>query len=158
TQAGAPSRGPARARRHPPYLGALGVGGVSSGAGRPRGGPGGARGLASRRLVRGVGAGPPPPAPARGGGAGAPASAARAAGSGRIARSRRALRLHLTAMVLAELWRYPVKSMAGERLTACALGADGVPGDRVVHVEDLRGRVVTARSRPRLLLHRATLG
>jgi len=35
---------------------------------------------------------------------------------------------------------------------------DGIPGDRVVHVEDERGRVVTSRSRPRLLLHRATLG
>src|SRR4029079_4676857 len=35
---------------------------------------------------------------------------------------------------------------------------DGIPGDRVVHVEDARGRVVTARARPRLLVHRATLG
>jgi uncharacterized protein len=61
-------------------------------------------------------------------------------------------------MWLAELWRYPVKSMAGEMLTEAAVEPDGVPGDRVVHVEDPRGRVVTSRSRPRLLLHHGTLG
>ena len=61
-------------------------------------------------------------------------------------------------MWLAELWRYPVKSMGGEPLTQAEIGLDGVPGDRVVHVQDQRGHIVTARSRPRLLLHRATLG
>jgi uncharacterized protein YcbX len=61
-------------------------------------------------------------------------------------------------MWLAEIWRYPVKSMGGERLTQAEIGLDGIPGDRVVHVADQRGRVVTARSRPRLLVHRATLG
>jgi uncharacterized protein YcbX len=60
-------------------------------------------------------------------------------------------------MWLAELWRYPVKSMGGEALTDVVVEADGIPGDRVVHVEDPRGRVVTSRSRPRLLLHHATL-
>jgi hypothetical protein len=60
-------------------------------------------------------------------------------------------------MFLAEIWRYPVKSMGGERLDRCELTADGIPGDRVVHVRDAGGRVVTARSRPGLLLHRATL-
>jgi uncharacterized protein YcbX len=59
---------------------------------------------------------------------------------------------------LSEIWRYPVKSMGGEQLTAADLGPEGIPGDRVVHVADARGRVVTARSRPRLLLHHATLG
>jgi uncharacterized protein YcbX len=59
---------------------------------------------------------------------------------------------------VSELWRYPVKSMGGERLTEADLGPEGIRGDRVVHVEDERGRVVTSRSRPRLLLHRATLG
>jgi uncharacterized protein len=59
---------------------------------------------------------------------------------------------------LSEIWRYPVKSMAGERLNETELGEEGVPGDRLVHVEDGRGRVVTSRSRPRLLLHHATLG
>jgi len=61
-------------------------------------------------------------------------------------------------MRLAEIWRYPVKSMAGEQLTGAEIGAEGIPGDRVVHVEDHRGRVVTSRSRPQLLLHHATLG
>jgi uncharacterized protein YcbX len=61
-------------------------------------------------------------------------------------------------MWLAELWRYPVKSMGGERLAEAPIDESGVPGDRVVHVEDARGRVVTSRSRPRLLLHRGTLG
>lgn len=60
-------------------------------------------------------------------------------------------------MYLAQLWRYPVKSMAGERLEEAMLTATGVPGDRDLLVVDAHGRVVTARSRPRLLSHRATL-
>jgi uncharacterized protein YcbX len=54
-------------------------------------------------------------------------------------------------MHLEELWRYPVKSMGGERLERAALLPDGVEGDRVLHVEDGQGRVVTARTRPKLL-------
>src|SRR3954470_19505927 len=61
-------------------------------------------------------------------------------------------------MKLAEIWRYPVKSMGGERLPTAQVTPGGIPGDRVVHVEDERGRVVTSRSRPQLLLHRASLG
>jgi uncharacterized protein YcbX len=61
-------------------------------------------------------------------------------------------------MWLSEIWRYPVKSMGGEQLTEAEIGEDGVPGDRVVHVEDERGRIVTSRSRPRLLLHHGALG
>jgi uncharacterized protein YcbX len=60
-------------------------------------------------------------------------------------------------MFVAELWRYPVKSMAGERLERCRLGAEGIPGDRIVHVEDGGGHVVTARGRPGLLQHRVRL-
>jgi uncharacterized protein YcbX len=60
-------------------------------------------------------------------------------------------------MRVAEIWRYPVKSMAGERLERARLGALGMEGDRVVHVEDALGRVITARTHPRLLGHRATL-
>lgn len=60
-------------------------------------------------------------------------------------------------MWLAEIRRYPVKSMAGERLERATLTPLGIPGDRVVQVHDGRGRVVTSRSRPRLLLHAATL-
>ena len=61
-------------------------------------------------------------------------------------------------MRIAELWRYPVKSMAGEPLESADLRRDGIFGDRVVRVEDERGRIVTSRTRPRLLGHRATLG
>jgi uncharacterized protein len=60
-------------------------------------------------------------------------------------------------MHLAEIWRYPVKSMAGERLERADLTLDGIAGDRVLLVRDARGRVVTARTRPLLLGHRALL-
>ena len=54
-------------------------------------------------------------------------------------------------MHVAEIWRYPVKSMGGERLTDVHIGPLGLEGDRIVHVEDARGRVVTARTRFKLL-------
>ena len=54
-------------------------------------------------------------------------------------------------MYVAEIWRYPVKSMAGERLDRVEVGPLGLDGDRIVHVEDRRGRIVTARTHPRLL-------
>ncbi|MET0486105.1 MAG: MOSC N-terminal beta barrel domain-containing protein [Candidatus Rokuibacteriota bacterium] len=59
---------------------------------------------------------------------------------------------------VAELWRYPVKSLAGERLDRAVVTTNGIVGDRVVHVRDGRDRVVTARNRPRLLALHATLG
>jgi hypothetical protein len=59
---------------------------------------------------------------------------------------------------LAEIWRYPVKSMAGERLAAAELRPDGIEGDRVVQVWDERGRILTARTHPGLLGHRGTIG
>jgi hypothetical protein len=61
-------------------------------------------------------------------------------------------------MYLAELWRYPVKSMAGERLDRSTAGPLGLHGDRVVQVYDGRGRLVTARTHPGLLGLHATLG
>ena len=61
-------------------------------------------------------------------------------------------------MHLAQLWRYPVKSMAGEPLQEAALGDFGVAGDRLVQVRDPDGQIATARSHPGLLLHHATLG
>jgi len=60
-------------------------------------------------------------------------------------------------MRLAELWRYPIKSMAGEPLAEAELGALGVPGDRGLYVVDRRGRVMTARTRPALLAFHPTL-
>ena len=59
-------------------------------------------------------------------------------------------------MWVAELWRFPVKSMGGERLERAVVHPDGIVGDRGVHVEDAHGRVMTARNRPRLLGHHAT--
>ena len=61
-------------------------------------------------------------------------------------------------MKLAAIWRYPVKSMRGERLDAAPLSFDGVFGDRVVQVYDRRGRLITARTHPALLAHRGSLG
>ena len=60
-------------------------------------------------------------------------------------------------MHLQEIWRYPVKSMAGERLERAELRVDGLAGDRVLQVHDRFDRIVTSRSRPALLSHRATL-
>jgi uncharacterized protein YcbX len=59
---------------------------------------------------------------------------------------------------VAELWRYPVKSLAGERLREAELGLEGIPGDRLVHVRNGHGRVITGRLRPALLGLRGTLG
>ena len=61
-------------------------------------------------------------------------------------------------MWVQEIWRYPVKSMAGESLKAAELTEAGVVGDRVVQVRNAAGRIMTARTRPLLLRHRATLG
>jgi hypothetical protein len=59
---------------------------------------------------------------------------------------------------VAELWRYPVKSLAGEQLQRAVVSANGIEGDRVVHVRDGRGRVITARTHPKLLGLSAVLG
>src|SRR5215468_12191132 len=54
-------------------------------------------------------------------------------------------------MIVKEIWRYPVKSMAGERLAEALLHDMGIRGDRLLHVEDAHGRWITARSYPQLL-------
>lgn len=59
---------------------------------------------------------------------------------------------------VAELWRYPVKSLKGERLEEVEIRADGLVGDRLVHVRSRSGRVITSRTRPRLLALQGTLG
>src|SRR3989454_10475300 len=61
-------------------------------------------------------------------------------------------------MHVAELWRFPVKSMAGGLLGRADVRPDGIAGDRVAYVIGAHGRIVTARTRPRLLGHRATVG
>jgi uncharacterized protein YcbX len=61
-------------------------------------------------------------------------------------------------MKVAEIWRYPVKTMAGEKLQRARIGPLGTEGDRVVHVEDARDQLITSRSHPRFLGHKGTLG
>lgn len=61
-------------------------------------------------------------------------------------------------MTITEIWRYPVKTMAGEKLHRANLGTLGIENDRVIHVEDIHGRVITSRSHPRFLGHKGTLG
>src|SRR5947207_11801477 len=61
-------------------------------------------------------------------------------------------------MKVTEIWRYPVKTMAGERLQRVRLGPLGIEGDRVVHVEDAQGQVITSRFHRRFLGHKCTLG
>src|SRR5262245_24256014 len=60
-------------------------------------------------------------------------------------------------MYVAELWRFPVKSLAGERLDAADVDERGIPGDRLVWVVGPEG-VRTARRHHRLLGLRGTLG
>jgi hypothetical protein len=55
-------------------------------------------------------------------------------------------------MYVQALWRYPVKSMRGERLTEATLQKSGMQGDRsIVVVSPSRNNVVTARTHPGLL-------
>ena len=61
-------------------------------------------------------------------------------------------------MQVKAIWRYPVKTMAGEKLQRVRIGPFGIDGDRVVHVEDAHGRVITSSSHPRFLCHKGTLG
>jgi hypothetical protein len=59
-------------------------------------------------------------------------------------------------MYLDAIWRYPVKSLAGERLSEAAIGLAGVAGDRIVRVVGPEG-LRTARRHYRLLGLQGTL-
>jgi uncharacterized protein YcbX len=62
------------------------------------------------------------------------------------------------AMRVLELWRYPVKSLQGERLANADLGAEGIAGDRQWALFDLEsGFGLTARRVPDLLFGAARL-
>jgi MOSC domain-containing protein len=55
-------------------------------------------------------------------------------------------------MHVAELWRYPVKSMRGELLRQAQVLATGISGDReIVVLSAARNRVITSRTHHRLL-------
>lgn len=57
------------------------------------------------------------------------------------------------SLYVAGLWRYPVKSLAGERLAATTLTTDGVPFDRVVQVYGPEGVRTSRRHFGLLGLH-----
>jgi uncharacterized protein YcbX len=61
-------------------------------------------------------------------------------------------------MQVDQIWRYPVKSMAGERLSETFVGIDGIPGDRALYVVDGHDRILSARSKQGLLGLHATIG
>jgi uncharacterized protein YcbX len=61
-------------------------------------------------------------------------------------------------MEVLELWRYPVKSLQGERLEAAFVTPDGIDGDRRFALYDVAtGFGLTARREPQLLFASARL-
>lgn len=60
------------------------------------------------------------------------------------------------SLFVEQLWRYPVKTLAGERLESAEITANGIPGDRIVHVRGPEG-VRTSRRQHRLLGLHGTL-
>ena len=61
-------------------------------------------------------------------------------------------------MRVVELWRYPVKSLQGERLDSVAVTTDGLEGDRRLAIYDVQsGFGLTARRVPDLLFASARL-
>jgi uncharacterized protein YcbX len=56
-----------------------------------------------------------------------------------------------------QIWRHAVKSMAGEKLEGCAVGARGIPGDRGWAVRDeTRGEITNGKRIPLLMQCSAT--
>jgi uncharacterized protein YcbX len=60
-------------------------------------------------------------------------------------------------MRVDQLWRYPVKSMAGERLDETLVDVAGIPGDRAHYVVDGHDRILSARNKQGLLGLHATI-
>jgi len=62
-------------------------------------------------------------------------------------------------MHVAEIWRYPVKSLKGERLNLTEITQVGIPNDRqVAIIRGINGRFLTSRTRPKLLGLQGNLG
>lgn len=83
---------------------------------------------------------------------------------GREARFRHSAILHRVdtaaprSIRIEEIWRYPVKSLQGERLSGAILDDSGLRGDRCWGVRDeTTGRILTGRREPQLLLAAASL-
>lgn len=60
-------------------------------------------------------------------------------------------------MTVLSIWRYPVKSLAGESIASAQLTSLGIPGDRIIQVLGPEG-VRTSRRHYQLLGLRGTLG
>ncbi len=60
-------------------------------------------------------------------------------------------------LTVGALWRYPVKTLAGERLDVAEITTNGIVGDRIVHVRGPEG-VRTSRRHHNLLGLHAMLG
>lgn len=59
----------------------------------------------------------------------------------------------LNVGTVKEIWRYPVKGMAGEQLESCALSEGGLRGDRIWALRDTaRNEIQSCKFRPQLLL------
>jgi MOSC domain-containing protein len=61
-------------------------------------------------------------------------------------------------MHVSELWRYPIKSLKGEKLEQAEITPLGIPGDREIIVRSESGRLFTSRAKPKLLGLRGELG
>jgi uncharacterized protein len=61
-------------------------------------------------------------------------------------------------MHVKEIWRYPVKSMAGESLDRVQIDKLGLANDRKVLVRDAQRRVLTSRTHHKLLGLKGSLG
>src|SRR5262249_59720805 len=57
--------------------------------------------------------------------------------------------------MVEEIWRYPVKSMAGEKLAAATLTGQGLVGDRLWAVRDDQQGILGGKKIPALMMCRA---
>jgi uncharacterized protein YcbX len=56
----------------------------------------------------------------------------------------------VTVGSVAEIWRYPVKSMGGDRLPEATIDAAGIPGDRRLALRDLGSGKILSAKQPRV--------
>lgn len=64
----------------------------------------------------------------------------------------------MAELTITQIWRYPVKSLGGERLEAVDIGERGIDGDRGWGLRQLdTGKTLTARRRPELLFASASV-
>jgi uncharacterized protein len=54
--------------------------------------------------------------------------------------------MDVPAAIVEQVWRYPVKSLGGERVDASAVDSDGVAGDRVWAVQDDAGKLGSGKN------------